>query len=53
MNQVRDPNVQEARENPEPQESYNPTPWVVIVLTTILMAFGIVYILRSDLMFKP
>ncbi len=53
MNQVRDPNVQEARENPEPQESYNPTPWVVIVLTTILMAFGIVYILRSDLTIAP
>ena len=53
MNPVHDPNAQEAREHPEPQEGNNPMPWVVIILTTILMVFGIVYILRSDLTIAP
>lgn len=53
MNAPHDPNLQEARENPEPQESHNPMPWVVILLTAALFLFGIVYILRSDLTTPP
>lgn len=53
MSTLPDPNVQEARENPEPQESHNPMPWVVILLTAALFVFGIVYILRSDLTTPP
>ncbi len=47
------PNLQEAREHPEPQESHNPMPWVVILVTATLLLFGIVYILRSDLSTPP
>jgi mono/diheme cytochrome c family protein len=38
---------QQERENPEPQEGTNPMPWFVIVLTALLMAFGVLYIARS------
>lgn len=47
------PNVQEARELPEPHESHNPMPWVVILLTAALMLFGIIYIARSNLNTPP
>lgn len=38
---------QQARENPEPQEGSNPMPWFVILLTALLLAFGVLYIARS------
>jgi mono/diheme cytochrome c family protein len=38
---------QQRRENPEPQEGANPMPWFVIVLTAMLLAFGVFYIARS------
>lgn len=37
------------RENPEPHESPNPMPWFVIVLTALLLAFGVVYIAGTSL----
>ena len=37
------------RENPEPHESPNPMPWFVIVLTALLLAFGVVYIASTSL----
>lgn len=40
---------QQARENHEPQEGQNPTPWFVIVLVTLLFAFGVVYIARTSI----
>jgi len=40
---------QQKRENPEPQEGSNPMPWFVIVLTALLMAFGVLYIARSTI----
>lgn len=44
---------QQARENPEPQERMNPVPWFVIGLTAALLAFGAIYIARSDLRGAP
>lgn len=44
---------QQARENPEPQEGSNPMPWFVIVLTALLMAFGVLYIARSGIVNEP
>lgn len=44
---------QQQRENPEPQEGSNPMPWFVIVLTALLMAFGVVYISRSTIANAP
>ncbi|MBL8351304.1 MAG: cytochrome c [Burkholderiaceae bacterium] len=44
---------QQQRENAEPQEASNPMPWVVIVLTALLMAFGVLYIARSALVNAP
>jgi mono/diheme cytochrome c family protein len=38
---------QQERENPEPQEGSNPMPWFVIVLTAMLLGFGVFYIARS------
>jgi mono/diheme cytochrome c family protein len=38
---------QQQRENPEPQEGSNPMPWFVIVLTALLLGFGVLYIARS------
>lgn len=38
---------QQERENPEPQEGSNPMPWFVMVLTALLMSFGVFYIARS------
>lgn len=40
---------QQRRENPEPHESTNPMPWIVIVLTAALATFGAMYIARSSL----
>lgn len=44
---------QQQRENPEPQEGSNPMPWFVIVLTALLMGFGVLYIARSALVDAP
>ncbi|WP_395702015.1 c-type cytochrome [Aquabacterium sp.] len=38
---------QQQRENPEPQEGANPMPWFVVVLTALLLGFGVLYIARS------
>lgn len=40
---------QQRRENPDPFEKSNPLPWPMLVLAAVLMAFGIVYILRADI----
>lgn len=40
---------QQERENPEPVEGANPTPWFIIVLVTALFIFGVVYIMRTTL----
>lgn len=40
---------QQQRENPEPYEAANPVPIVVIVLTALLLVFGVVYIARTML----
>jgi mono/diheme cytochrome c family protein len=44
---------QQQRENPEPQEGSNPMPWFVIVLTALLMGFGMLYIARSGIVNAP
>lgn len=44
---------QQERENPEPEEGSNPMPWFVIVLTGLLMAFGVIYIARSNIVNAP
>lgn len=44
---------QQQRENPEPQEGSNPMPWLVIVLTAMLLAFGVVYIARTAIPGAP
>ena len=44
---------QQQRENPEPQEGSNPMPWFVIVLTALLMGFGVLYIARSAIVNVP
>jgi mono/diheme cytochrome c family protein len=48
---MRDPDVlpQQQRENPDPQESSNPTPWPVLMLIALVFAFGVVYIANSHL----
>lgn len=40
---------QHVREHPEPREGSNPMPWFVMLLTALLMTFGVVYIARSTL----
>ena len=44
---------QQRRENPEPQEVENPMPWFVIVLTALVLAFGVLYIARSAIFGAP
>lgn len=44
---------QQQRENPEPQEGTNPMPWFVIVLTALLLGFGVLYIARSAIVNAP
>ena len=44
---------QQQRENPEPQEGSNPMPWFVIVLTALLLGFGVLYIARSAIVNVP
>ncbi len=39
--------TQQQRENPEPQEGANPMPWFVLLLTALLLGFGVVYIATS------
>jgi mono/diheme cytochrome c family protein len=39
--------AQQQRENPEPQESTSPMPWFVLLLTALLLGFGVVYIATS------
>ncbi len=41
------------RENPEPHEGQNPMPWFVIVLTALLLAFGVIYIAGTSLDHAP
>lgn len=41
--------TQQQRENPEPQEGANPMPWFVLLLTALLLGFGIVYIATSGI----
>ena len=38
---------QQRREHREPEEAANPMPWFVLVLTALLLAFGVVYLARS------
>lgn len=45
--------AQQARENPEPSEASNPMPWLVLLITAALLAFGVVYIARSSLSLAP
>ncbi|SEF12557.1 Cytochrome c, mono-and diheme variants [Burkholderia sp. WP9] len=40
---------QQERENPEPVEGTNPTPWFIFLLVTALFIFGVVYIMRTTL----
>lgn len=40
---------QQERENPDPQERANPIPWPILGLAAVLVAFGVVYILRADI----
>lgn len=47
------PRPQQARENPEPEEGSNPMPRFVILLTALLLVFGMVYIARSGLTDPP
>ncbi|MBX9610874.1 MAG: cytochrome c [Burkholderiales bacterium] len=44
---------QQQRENPEPQEGTNPMPWFVIVMTALLLGFGVLYIARSAIVNAP
>lgn len=44
---------QQQREHPEPQEGSNPMPWFVIVLTALLLGFGVLYIVRSAIVNLP
>ena len=44
---------QQQRENPEPQEGANPMPWFVVLMTALLLGFGIVYIARSAISNAP
>ena len=41
--------TQQQRENPEPEEGKNPMPWFVLLLTALLLAFGVVYIATSKI----
>lgn len=44
---------QQQRENPEPQEGSRPMPWFVLVLTALLLGFGVLYIARSAIVNGP
>lgn len=44
---------QQQRENREPQEGSNPMPWFVIILTALLLGFGVLYIARSAIVNVP
>jgi mono/diheme cytochrome c family protein len=48
---VKDPDItpQQARENPEPHEKTNPMPWAMVVVSGLLLLFGIIYIVRADI----
>jgi len=48
---MNEPDVspQQLRENPDPHEQARPMPWPMIALVALLVAFGIVYISRSDI----
>ncbi|HSN31129.1 MAG TPA: cytochrome c [Ideonella sp.] len=40
---------QQRREHHEPEEAGNPMPWFVIVLTALLLGFGVVYLARTSI----
>jgi mono/diheme cytochrome c family protein len=40
---------QQRRENPEPSEQMQPVPWLLLVVTALLLLFGIVYIAQADI----
>lgn len=44
-----DINPQQRREHAEPQEGASPMPWFVLLLTALLLGFGIVYIAASTI----
>lgn len=44
---------QQQREHPEPEEATNPMPRVVMLLTALLLSFGVVYIARSGISNPP
>lgn len=52
---MTDPEIhrQQQRENPEPEEGSNPMPWFVLLLTALLLGFGIVYIASSSISEQP
>ena len=52
---MNDPEIhrQQQRENPEPQEGSNPMPWFVVLLTAVLLGFGIVYISTTSISEEP
>ena len=40
--------AQQKRENPEPTEGSNSVPWLVLLLVSLMVAFGVVYIATSN-----
>ena len=40
---------QQRREHHEPEEAGNPMPWFVIVLTALLLSFGVLYLARTSI----
>lgn len=44
---------QQRREHAEPHEAANPMPWFVLLLTALLMAFGVAYIAHSSINGAP
>lgn len=45
--------TQQQREHAEPQEGANPMPWFVLLLTALLLGFGVVYIAGSGIGHEP
>lgn len=45
----RKPSPQQQRENPDPHEEARPIPWGLLAVVAMMVAFGVVYIARSDI----